>query len=218
MTINENEVLTEFDKRLQTSIDDCSGAIISSQCISATSTTVHNQNTDSHLDVSNSSQNSDSYYESLLEDTLSEKQLERCDSFRVSTDLKKDNQTALDSKGNTETNKSCIINKLEISKTILRPSKAPPPIPAKPIKPILDNYISNKKDSIEIVNNAAILKKKEIFNTIIQSSQTRLSESTKFINTTRDMMYQKSTKEVNNPTNEIIQSKGWVKTVIGRFE
>lgn len=214
MTINENEVLTEFNKRLQTNIEEVTDNVVSSsQIMFETQSSVHSHDTNIDVNVSNSSQSFDSYYESLLEDKLNEKDLERCDSFRVSSNDV--HASPLKSEDNTNINKS--YSKSETNKKILRPCKAPPPIPVKPTKHI-GNSSYSKRDIKETLNKTTVLNKTLDSNSISQSSY--MYRSLSKLNTTKD----EDTNEINTEhtsttdTSEIIQSKGWVKTVIGRFE
>ncbi|KAK9700646.1 RhoGEF domain [Popillia japonica] len=168
MTINENEVLTEFDKRLQINNNEaCSEVDISSQRVVEEEITVHNQRIVSQLNVSNSSQNSDSYYESLMEDTLNETDLGRCDSFRVSSDINKSTNVAVPKCEDNNETISSVISKMDLNRKFVRPSKAPPPIPAKPSKPIIDNH--TRKDHQDTFHKTILLKKN---NDLISTSET----------------------------------------------
>ncbi|XP_022915912.2 uncharacterized protein [Onthophagus taurus] len=191
MTINEHEVLTEFDRRLrenECSRFSCTVTAVSSQSITEISTILsHNSNTvtRSSSEILNSSQNSDdSYYESILEKNLNDDNVERCDSFRVSgasrPEFLKKNIVRCSS-----TNNSPLFER----KSLQRPTKAPPPIPAKPLK-----FTTNT----ELTNQSTLKSTNTIKSNFLESTAT--------------------TESFLNGNSRRSQSKGWVKTVVGRFE
>lgn len=115
MTINETEVLKELDKRLSQNSQI-------SLCKSS-----HNDSSNSK-EIFNSSHNSDSYYESLLEKSLNdeEKNIEKSDSFRSAV--------------RPQSTTSYLKHQEALSRT------PPPPIPTKP------KYLSKKSTKVDNKN------------------------------------------------------------------
>ncbi|KAL3284502.1 hypothetical protein HHI36_018661 [Cryptolaemus montrouzieri] len=158
MTINENDVLTEIDNRLQKSI-----SVDSDQRFSLLSSHSKKlEESSSSLNSFNSSQN-DSYYESILDDRLVEEYVKdgsgtlvlKQDSFRsthskyeVKQDRNEDNSTD-GMKKESSISISTSEKKVSEKRTVIRrPNKAPPPVPIKPVH--LSNGLNiTKKDKIE---------------------------------------------------------------------
>lgn len=193
MSLNENDVLTIFEKRLkETKESDITNSVDAGQNISS-----HYQKSVSLSEIcgndnnyiitcerSNSdifsSQNSDSYYESILENKLNGVNIARNGSFRTSTNEEEisNNQT---------TN-----NKISHEKLLKRPNKAPPPIPTKP------KFLTNVYTTFNV--------KKEYFN----NKQTQI--------TTRDNNSVSLNRTMLGEENAFRDSKGWVKTMVERFD
>lgn len=235
MSINEKEVLSygekvrnEFEKYKQRSLEDIEEnektASLSNGAKSSPG--VANQNTP---DILLNSSHSDSYYERLMEKNLNEdsgeikKYTQRYSSFKSNSN---GNVTAIKYKENgiiiTENE-----GKLKIpASTVKRPTKAPPPIPTKPSR--LLNANSNNSNLDAVKENIS-----SFTNKFVSSKNEKLvSESTDkdFYTGRRKIFVSKALYEVshendlNNETETLtevqqpINSKGWVKTIVGRFE
>lgn len=112
LTINETEVLSEIDKRLRENDHSDTG-----------------QTSRSVLSLDSSHNSSDSYYESILESSLTEEYVKDASGKLVAKQ---------DSFSSNESCKTVLLEKYKISpgKTnfVKRPTKAPPPIPLKPTR------------------------------------------------------------------------------------
>lgn len=180
LTINENEVLNEFDKRLKGSTNEYDTG--QKFHISSLSTTK------SEISLS-SSQNSDSYYESILEDSLKEeyvkdasgKLVAKQDSFSSNESKVHYTQKLFEKQCNVLAGKPSVIK---------RPNKAPPPIPQKPTR-----LFANTNNFVR--------------NTFTETINSSISKST--------IMKTVSTEECNTQ-HETGTTTSWVKTMVGRFE
>lgn len=191
MTINENDVLTEIENRLQKSMSlDDTGQI--KQCSFLSSRSEQFEHSSLSISSFNSSQNDDSYYESILDDNLVEEYVKnesgvlvlKQDSFR-STENKyilKQNQTnsGETAKLNISTSKSD--SRISERRAIKRPNKAPPPIPVKP---------THLKNGHKIGTNETIK------TNIIEDNSKEICEEN---------------------LSEAVPTKSWVKAMVGRFE
>ncbi|XP_044766488.1 uncharacterized protein LOC123322602 isoform X2 [Coccinella septempunctata] len=197
MTINENDVLDEIENRLQKSmsLDDTGQMERNNGCVSSRADKFEQ----STLSISsfNSSQNDDSYYESILDDRLVEEYVRdergalvlKQDSFRSTENKYIVKQTeSLErtiaenvTKSNISTSKSD--SRLSERKTLIkRPNKAPPPIPVKPTHLKNGHKHIGTNETIKTNNNNEI-----------------------------------KDKETNEET-ETVPAKSWVKAMVGRFE
>lgn len=196
MTISEKEVLNEFEKRLNDStkpVPDTGQDV--SNCSSQSSLLEQEECAENGV---NSSQNSDSYYESILEKSLVEEYTKdengrlvaKQDSFKGNENCfyiqkfrEKEVKTLREVNGNS----------IEKKSAIKRPTKAPPPIPIKPSRLVISTKnISNVIMSTETIKSGTIKK-----------------------------MYidQNNTTEVNHESRNVnVSEKSWVKTMVGRFE
>ncbi|XP_064216001.1 uncharacterized protein GEFmeso isoform X2 [Tribolium castaneum] len=192
MTISEKEVLNEFEKRLNDSTklapdtgqdDELNG--------SSQSELLEQENV-------NSSQNSDSYYESILEKSLVEEY------------TKDENGRLVAKQDSFKGNENCFyVQKFRSEKektlrevngngksAIKRPSKAPPPIPVKPSRLVISTKnISNVIMSTETIKSGTT----NIQKLYIEQSKTKA-----------DLSHE--TRNVN------VSEKSWVKAMVGRFE
>ncbi|XP_045461885.1 pleckstrin homology domain-containing family G member 3 isoform X2 [Harmonia axyridis] len=182
MTINEDDVMTEIENRLQKSLSlNDTGQLEKFGCVSSLS-----------ISSFNSSQNDDSYYESILDDRLVEEYdrdssgelILKQDSFRSTENryISRQNQTA---KTESTTKSTICTSKsegrlFERKTMIKRPNKAPPPIPVKP------THLKNGH------------KKTETIKTYEEDS------------TNKDICEENLA--------EVIPTKSWVKAMVGRFE
>lgn len=140
LTINETEVLSEIEKRLKESRSSTNepdtGQTTSSEFLSNSSHT-SSTTTKSEISLDSSQNSSDSYYESILETSLTEEYIEDSSGKLVAKQ---------DSFSSNESCKTVLIEKYkntqEKKRTIIkRPTKAPPPIPVKPMR-LTANIIS----------------------------------------------------------------------------
>ncbi|KAK9887048.1 hypothetical protein WA026_019972 [Henosepilachna vigintioctopunctata] len=202
MTINENDVLTEIENRLQKSmsLDDTRQ---NQRFTSLSSRSEKFEYSTLSLNSLNSSQNDDSYYESILDDRLVEEYVTdkngrlvlKQDSFRSTENnyILKKNQTMEDMKNETDIKSSVSTskseNKISDRKAVIkRPNKAPPPIPVKP--PHLLNGHNNSCTNKETI-------KCSISETNVENIE-RCDDQTQSVTETT--------------------SKSWVKAMVGRFE
>lgn len=121
MTINEKDVLKEIDERLKESskatvdkpVSDTGQRVLKSSQNNCGEP--HATNNKSESKIFNSSQNSDNYYESVMERNLNQENSVQVDNHKIC--------------GSTlsENNKSRTVRPV-----VKRPTKAPPPIPVKP--------------------------------------------------------------------------------------
>lgn len=238
LSLNENEVLTEFDRRLKITkeisntqpVNDTgqnstkeSSRLIKNFNINETtlSTSKSDEFPKRHSQIFNSSQSLDSYYECLMEKKLDE----ACeDDFSENF-----GSCTVDLSGNLE-NSGNVSNKIKQRKNtvIKRPIKAPPPIPIKParlsnnFKSInnsnhLQNVNSNNIDNnLQSVNEYCTIIDNNIKNReFIQKNITEIKTKSSLSNsTTYNFICEKHTSESITQTS----TKGWVKTIVGRFE
>lgn len=229
LTINENEVLTEFDRRLHQKYESPkSSQSLKSEAISC----------DSNLNISSGSshwhhQSGEGYYESILEKNLTEQSVERCDSFRTTSTTKFKYST----KEHIEDDSSHL--KSEISKTVahstvrtgspllgrrgvFRPTKAPPPVPQKP--PKFTQHTDNNSNTSDVsrkdqTETKVVVNETSTTKTITNAKNTFVG---KFSSETRNITSKFSSENLDD--NELsekvmsVEQKGWVKTVVGRFE
>lgn len=222
MSLNESDVLTEFEKRLKetkecetNSVDTGQNlsqnvsksshyeksASLSQRCDEGYKETCERSNSDIF-----SSQNSDSYYESILEKKLNGVNIARNGSFKSST-----NDEDFKSSNNQTKNNFCN-GKVSHPKLLKRPNKAPPPIPTKP-KFLASTCTSVKKEyfSNSILRNSKSL---EITNRISDSYEHIITTDNNSVALNATTLQQENSfDEEFNPN-----SKGWVKTIINRFE
>ncbi|CAG9855637.1 unnamed protein product [Phyllotreta striolata] len=142
LSINEKDVLNELDKRLNGSTTDASQSF-------------------------NSSQNSDSYYESLLDDSLKEEYVKDATGKLVA---KQDSFSS--SEGKTTPSPKPHLAKRPV---VRRPNKAPPPVPHKPDTLSLKSKVTVKR---EFVMKSEIKEETEIV-----SSTTTSGSSTSWVKT-----------------------------------
>lgn len=204
LTINEKEVLNELEKRLKSSTSNCSELDTGQQ--PATDNSSQSSTAQSEVNL-NSSQNSDSYYESILEDSLKEEYIRDSSGKLVA---KQDSFSNTDSnvlytlkyrQSETHTCTSNIENSEQKNvfhekKTIIkRPTKAPPPIPTKPSRLLVNG---NSVSSIRAGSS----------DTMKNSSGSSCNRSISSVSTTIE----------NGNHRSINSSTSWVKTMVGRFE
>ncbi|XP_023310847.1 uncharacterized protein LOC108913314 isoform X3 [Anoplophora glabripennis] len=186
LTINEKEVLNELEKRLNCDDPDTG---------QPASVEDSSQNDTARSEVSlNSSQNSDSYYESILEDSLTEeyvrdpsgKLVAKQDSFN------NDNGVVYTLRyRKSETRTESVLH--ERKSTVKRPTKAPPPIPTKPSRLTSNGNSTRGGSSESAVNSSNVSCKRTFVNDV-------------------------STVGENSGQRSINGSTSWVKTMVGRFE
>lgn len=130
MTINEKDVLKEIDERLkerstlfsEKPVPD-TGQVFSSSVHTSShnncgNKTVLSNKSDSKIKSFNSSQNSDSFYEAIMEKNLNE---ENSPDVTAKKEFDQINGISKETK-----------NRTNVKPTLKRPTKAPPPIPVKP--------------------------------------------------------------------------------------
>lgn len=216
MTINEDDVLTEIENRLKQSdlnLNSNVEAINSSVNIPEIS-----------LDASLDSSQCDSYYESILDDRLGDeyvrdefgKLILKQDSFRsektyISTRRPKTVESELMKSPKNEfqiIDFSCQYSsehrpKSLEKKPLRRPTNAPPPIPAKPIR-LLNGNNSSTNGKREAINNRSNYNQNSlVFNGNIAQNQNKSLQN----NNTYD-----------DQDNVNMSSKSWVKAMVVRFE
>ncbi|XP_074028114.1 guanine nucleotide exchange factor in mesoderm isoform X3 [Leptinotarsa decemlineata] len=179
LTINEKDVLNEIEKRLNGGTNNTDTGQKSFNSSHSTTKSECSKN---------SSQNSDSYYESILEDSLTEEYVRDSSGKMVA---KQDSFSSSESKISF-TQRYQAFEKFSSSSTekrpiIKRPTKAPPPIPLKPARLSASNTSSLKVSSGTTTTSKTV-------------SQTASSSNESC-----------SQREVSNSTS-------WVKTMVGRFE
>lgn len=128
LTINETEVLSEIEKRLKEGAcinepDTGQNSSFNHSCNSISSTTAK-----SEISVNSSQNSSDSYYESILESSLTEEYVKDSTGKLVAKQ---------DSFSSNESSKTILFEKYKNIQDkkrpiVKRPTKAPPPIPVKP--------------------------------------------------------------------------------------
>ncbi|XP_063911030.1 uncharacterized protein LOC135128111 isoform X2 [Zophobas morio] len=206
MTINENEVLNEFEKRLTSSTKPVSDT--GQDMLNSSSHSEHKlEHENSSENVINSSQNSDSYYESILEDSLVEeytkdengKLVAKQDSFRSQENSFYIQKCKVSERETSQikTLREINSNSNNTTEKIKRPTKAPPPIPTKPSR-----LVSSTKSTSSVVMSTETIKSgatkcKKIY--IEQNNRTSQNCS-------------RESKNIN------VSEKSWVKTMVGRFE
>lgn len=191
LTINETEVLSEVDKRLnESSINEPdTGQITATDLKHQNSSRTSGSSITAKSEIKlNSSQNSssDSYYESILESSLTEEYVKDSSGKLVAKQ---------DSFSSNESTKTLITDKykkiIQTSKSpvrrpvVKRPTKAPPPIPAKPSR-LTVNATSKTVVSYNI------------------TATTSCSSS--------------DSNQTDCNTNISSSTTSWVKTMVGRFE
>lgn len=220
MSISEHEVLTEFEKRwentkqlpnpVDTGQNFSQNLTKSSQCEkSASLSKICDDNSSkvikecSSSDVF-SSQNLDSYYESIFEKNLNGVNVERNDSF-------------LSCKSETTQKKTEV-------KLLKRPNKAPPPIPTKPFKLTQNKLVEaiNENNSYfknNITSHSNILRKSSSQSNGDKFSYKKVTTTfTKSDNNISAKSCSITQQSTNNAFSEEVNTKGWVKTIINRFE
>lgn len=229
MSLNENDVLTEFDKRLKESKEIETNCFDTGQSMSQSnvSKSSHYQKSISlsHIsgDIDNakcersnsdifSSQNSDSYYENILEKKLNGVNIARNGSFKTSTNDDEINESNNQMQININNNNNANV-KVSQARLLKRPNKAPPPIPTKP------KFLTN-------VCTTTVTVKKE-YNSILKTNSTLETNKMETYEQNLTMDNNKSValnmdKNVQQPHHFLDgfnpNSKGWVKTIINRFE
>ncbi|XP_049819706.1 pleckstrin homology domain-containing family G member 1 isoform X3 [Aethina tumida] len=201
LSINENDVLKEIEKRLQTSTNISDTGQI----------TINNQSSQSEESFTkskfNSSQNSDSYYESILDKSLTEeyvkdsngKMVIKSDSFSSN-----ENKLIYHMKYNSLKNVTVIKKDsfLENKSSFKRPTKAPPPIPAKP--------------TIKVSNGTNDLNSNCSNNSSEENKSDKLN-STETINNSSNISCNRTFLHNQNGSTSVTTTS-WVKTVVNRFE
>lgn len=187
MTISEKEVLNEFEKRLNNSTN----RVPDTGQKESDKTTVQEE-IENRV---NSSQNSDSYYESILEKSLVEEYtkdengrlIAKQDSFKTNENsfyiqkYRENNDKSLkDINGGSQI----------ISAMMKRPTKAPPPVPTKPTR----LAVTTRNISTETIKTASINCKQSY---IEQNNRIEIGR--------------------NEERREVCE-KSWVKAMVGRFD
>lgn len=182
LTINEKEVLSEIEKRLnESTVEPDTGQ-----------TNLNSSRSTTKSEISlNSSQNSDSYYECILENSLTEEYIRDSSGKLV---VKNDSFSSNESR-NSFTQKYKFFETTSGSPTeekkpvVKRPTKAPPPIPIKPLR---------------LTSNAST-------KTVVASRSSTTTTSTTSVNGSGE-------NGTSTSTTEVRQNTSWVKTMVGRFE
>lgn len=185
MTISEKEVLNEFEKRLNNSTNR----------VPDTGQMESDKSVQEKIENSvNSSQNSDSYYESILEKSLIEEYTKDENGRLIAKqDSFKSNENSFYIHKYRENDVKALkdINGGSQISAMKRPIKAPPPIPTKPTRL-----------SVTTRNISNVLSTETIKSTTINCKQSYIEQNNKNENEERQDVCEKS----------------WVKTMVGRFE
>ncbi|XP_044270436.1 pleckstrin homology domain-containing family G member 1 isoform X2 [Tribolium madens] len=204
MTISEKEVLNEFEKRLNNStklVPDTGQDVLN---VSSQSELLEQEESTENI---NSSQNSDSYYESILDKSLVEEYTKdengrlvaKQDSFKGNENcfyIHKFRASEKEGYSQVKTLREVNGNSIEKKTTYKRPTKAPPPIPVKPSRLVIST--------------------KNISN-VIMSTETIKSGTTNIQKIYIDQS--KTNADINHETRNVnVSEKSWVKTMVGRFE
>lgn len=205
MTISEHEVLNEFDRRLNDKnstkpISDTGQYLINESShnnnINRSTLETHEITTETNT-IIKSSQNSDSYYESILEKNLVEeyvkdstgKLVAKQDSFNKNCDNKFIYNPQKESYKNVE----------EKTRIKTRPTKAPPPIPAKPV-----HLINNNNGGSNSINSTKSDKINS--NDVVENNYNNNKANC------NEIFLENGNRTIN------VHEKSWVKAMVGRFD
>ncbi|KAG5897855.1 hypothetical protein JTB14_024889 [Gonioctena quinquepunctata] len=178
LSINGKEVLNEIEKRLSGSAHDT----VPKKRLNSSHGSGRSENS------KNSSHNSDSYYESILEDSLKEEYVRDSSGKLVAKqDSFSSNESKLSFTQKYQAFDKCSPSLSEKRPVIRRPTKAPPPVPFKPAR------LSSSSTSLKVFCGSTVTKQ------TLTRSVSRSDENC-------------SQREV------VSNSTSWVKTMVGRFE